>query len=416
MKKAGRYTAAITLVAVGGAVILDKLTGSDWTAALISWWPLLFIFLGLEYLWLNMQYRGSDKDLKLDFAGVIFAVILSAVVIMGAHSADFMKKMGDLGSFDLSDAMDVFTDGQKFDKGVTSVPLDAGIENVKVWNKNGSGNVNIRSGDVPQIQINLTVYVQSKDDAEARRIADQSVIDHEVSGNTLTIQAAGQEYGGFIGKHRPRMDLDITVPAKQKVNYETILTNGKLTASGLPVLQRFQAKSTNGEIQASGLAGTLELETTNGQLTVSGTSGPINLKTTNGAIHLTGHHGDAVMKTTNGGLNVEDVTGAIQANTNNGTVKVNGVTKDLKVKSNNGSVDIASRTVGGNWDVDTDDGSITVKLPPQGDYSLTGEGDSMESSLPFTSRDKKSVRGTVGAGRYKIQLETKGSLIIQSAD
>lgn len=416
MHKAGRYTAAITLISVGAAVMLDKTTGSDWTSALIGHWPLLFILLGLEYLLFNMRYRNSERELKLDLGGVILSVILSAVVIVSMQSADFFKKFGDMGDFNIGDAIGAFTDGQKFDKGVTSIPLGSGVENVKLGNR--SGNIVLKSGNVDQMQVALTVYVQSKDDAEAKRIADESVIDSKLSGTTLTVTAAGKEYGSFLGKRRPRMDLVITVPANQKLNFDTDLTNGKMTAADLPVLQRFRAQTTNGEIQVSGLEGALELGTTNGQVIASRTAGSIRLTTTNGAVQLTGHRGDAVLEATNGGIKAEDVNGAVQAHTTNGSVKVNGVAKDLKAETTNGSVEVVSRNVQGSWQVSTSHGSIDLKLPTHGDYTVSGEGSvgSIKSSLPFTTVDKKLVNGTVGSGKYPIHLETKGSINISSSD
>lgn len=69
MHKAGRYTAALLLVLVGGAVIADRMMSTSFTMALIEWWPLLFIFLGVEYILFNMKYGNSERQLKLDLGG-----------------------------------------------------------------------------------------------------------------------------------------------------------------------------------------------------------------------------------------------------------------------------------------------------------------------------------------------------------
>lgn len=89
MHKAGRFTAAVLLVLVGGAVIADRRMNTNFTTVLIDWWPLLFIFLGVEYILFNMKYGNSERQLKLDLGGIIFAVMISAVVIVSTQTTDF---------------------------------------------------------------------------------------------------------------------------------------------------------------------------------------------------------------------------------------------------------------------------------------------------------------------------------------
>ncbi|CAG7646041.1 DUF4097 domain-containing protein [Paenibacillus allorhizosphaerae] len=414
MHKAGRYTAALLLVAVGASVIIDKATGTRLTAELIDWWPLLFICLGVEYLLFNMKYGSTGRPLKLDIPGIIFAVIISAVVIVSTQSADIFKKIN--GISDIGDVIGSFGEGYKFDKGVTEIPISPAIGNVKINDRDGS--VVVKPGNVDKVQVALIMYVKVKDEKEARSIADESKIEYQSSGDTLEIQAAGKQYdGSIIGGKYPRMDLVVTVPAQQKINLEMQTKNGKIEAAQLPIKQRLKAETTNGAISISDLAGELRFETTNGSITSSRTEGPITLKTTNGRVSVTDHRGDAMLESTNGELNVQGIAGNVNAHTTNGSVKVDGKVVKLKAETTNGTVEASSDTISGDWDVRTSNGKIELRLPTQGDYRVAGKGreNGIQSSLPLTV-NKKTIEGTIGSGKYAVRFETNGSVSIQPSN
>lgn len=415
MPKAGRLTAAVTLIAVGGAVILDKKTGSAYVSALIEWWPLLFILLGIEYIYLNSKYRESPKELRLDLGGIIFAVLFSAIAIVGVQSSDYLKQIGSLRDFDFSDAFQSFTGGQRFEQEPIVMTLDPGVGRVVL--KNQTGNLTVQPGEGDQLRMNVTVYVQTKDEEEAKQVAAESIVARATSGDTLTLSAEGKEFGSFFGKRKPRMDITLTVP-KSKLNWEYVLTNGKIIVADIPLRDRLLATTTNGEIQVSGVQGELRLETTNGSLTTSRTTGRAQLATTNGSIQLNDHQGDAKLEATNGGIKAERVSGTMEARTTNGSVRMDQLSKGVKVETTNGSIYIASRTVEGDWDVRTTHGSLEVSLPVQGSYRLLGETSDagVTSTLPFTTADKRTIQGTLGEGRYAVRLQTKGSLAVHAAN
>ncbi|WP_186446238.1 DUF4097 family beta strand repeat-containing protein [Paenibacillus cremeus] len=416
MHKAGRYTAAVLLVLVGGSVIFDKVTGSHLTSELVGWWPVLFIMLGLEYIGFNMKYGHTDRQLKLDLKGVIFALLISAIVIVSTQTTDFAKKFGSLDGISMGDIVQFFGEGRKFDEGVTSIPLPSSVENVKLTGRNGT--MVLKSGNVNNIEIAVTVHVQMKDEKEAAQIADASKLEYSVTGDTLDIQALGKEYiGSIFGRSYPRMDIIVTMPAQQKVNYELHATNGKIQAAQLPVKQRFSAQTSNGAIEIADLDGELRLGTTNGLINSSKTSGTISLKTTNGRVELTDHRGDAVVGVSNGELKLAGIAGSVEARATNGAIKIDGKLQKVKVETSNGSIDVTSGAVEDDWDIKTNNGRIALKLPSHGDYRVDGNGrkNNIQSSLPLTI-DNKTIRGTVGSGQHLIKVESNGSISIQPSN
>src|SRR5690606_15092828 len=108
---------------------------------------------------------------------------------------------------------------------VSSIPFDESYQKVVLRNMNG--NVEMRSGDVDDIQVQATVYVSKLSGHEADRIAEESRIEHRDNGTTLEIEAVGKEYRVFGIRHRPRMNLVITVPQERKADFELLLKNGR---------------------------------------------------------------------------------------------------------------------------------------------------------------------------------------------
>ncbi|NHN35350.1 DUF4097 family beta strand repeat-containing protein [Paenibacillus agricola] len=417
MRKAGRFTAALLLIAVGAAVIMDRYLNTSLTALLMEWWPVLFISLGLEYILLNMKYGESDKQLRLDLGGVIFAVLISAVVIGSTHTtASFQNWFGSM-SFGQSFG-GPFTEGEgkKFQKEIVLIPLAPGLERISLNNQT-NGNVTIQSGSNSQVQIETTVYVALDDEQESAKVANESQVKQSMNGQTLKLIAEGKEYGsGFWSTRRPQIDVVITVPAQLQASMDIELTNGRLKAEQLVLKRSFKVNTTNGEIQLNGIEADIELESTNARVTTMKTKGRLKLETTNGSIEVGDHQGDAQLESTNGELKVTGVTGVITAETTNGDITIAEAQRALKVETTNGTIEVASHTVNGDWELKTNHGDMNLTLPASGDYKVKGDTNNghVQNSLPLQIR-KDNIEGTIGNGKNQIKLETRGSLTIKAA-
>ncbi|GAA4841546.1 hypothetical protein GCM10023310_19290 [Paenibacillus vulneris] len=417
MRKAGRYTAALLLVLVGAAVIADQYMGSQWTALLVNWWPVLFVALGVEYILFNMKYGDSDKQLKLDLGGVIIAVILSAIVIGSTQSAALFRNWS--ANLNLGDAVLSFTqgDGHKFEQGTTEIVLASGVDKVTV--NNPSGNVVLKQGTTDKLQIETTVYVAVDDEQEAKRIASEARLEQRVQGHELTLTSTGAEYGGgFWQQRKARTDLVISLPQQIKLDMDLETSNGSITAEQLAFKRELKARTTNGEIQAASIrADNIELRSTNARIAAVKTQGSMKLDSTNGVLEVQDHQGDVKLTSTNGSLTLNQVNGTIAAKTTNGNIQIQDVPGGLKADTTNGSVQVASRVINGDWDIETTHGGIKLVLPPNGDYTLKGEGerDSIHSAIPMQI-NKKSIEGVVGTGKHKIHLDTSGTIDIQKTE
>ncbi|SDE39891.1 DUF4097 and DUF4098 domain-containing protein YvlB [Paenibacillus sp. UNCCL117] len=418
MLKVGRYTAALVLIVVGGALLIDKLADTRLTPGLAEWWPVLFIMLGLEYIWCNKRQSQDGRPQRLDLGGIIFSVMIAAIVIVSVQVPGIWKGLEGfkgLGGTNIASIVEAFSDGKKFDKELTEIPVTADIAQVRLVNTNG--NMTIKPGDVERMEISLTVYVNTENEDDAAKVAEASRLEHSVAGDTLEIRTVPREYGSqLLGKRRPRMDLVITVPAGFRAAWDVELTNGHIEASKL-LSSSFAAKAVNGEISVKELSGTVELRATNGQVKAENTEGQLSLHLSNGSLEVSGHRGSAKLNAMNAETVIARHSGDIDMEMINGSIWVDGELGKVRTQSVSASVQIAASRISGDWDIGSEHGKINLTLPADGNYTVEGEGGfgSIQSNLPLTVA-KKSITGSMGEGTYRVYAHTKGALQIQSAN
>ncbi|MEK8132261.1 DUF4097 family beta strand repeat-containing protein [Paenibacillus filicis] len=417
MLKVGRYTAALVLVIVGGAVVSDKLAGTGLTAELVKIWPMLFIMLGLEYILFNMRHGRGQRPLKLDLGGIIFSVAVAAVIIVSVQNPGVwqgIQGIKGLGSTNIASVIEAFSDdGKSFDKGTTVIPAGAEIKQIKLTNTNGK--LRIKPGNVPQIEVELTVYVNSDKEEEAASIAEASRLEHRISGETLEISTVPAEYGfKLFGKRKPRMDLIVTVPAELRADWDVSLTNGQIEASKLLLQRAFTAEGVNAEILVREMVGTISLKATNGQLKTQKTEGSLSMEVSNGILEAADHTGGAKLKSTNGESTLSRHSGDVDIEIANGAIQADGNLKRVRTEGASASVKLRTSQVEGDWDVTTKHGKVELMLPAAGSYTFEGTGGfgSMHTELPFQI-SKTSMTGTLGSGTYKVHAATKGALSVQ---
>ncbi|WP_281889633.1 DUF4097 family beta strand repeat-containing protein [Paenibacillus sp. YYML68] len=438
MQKVGRYTAALMLVTVGGAALSDRLADTDLTVQLLSAWPVLLIMLGLEYVYVNHKNKAAERSIRLDIKGLCLALIISAIAIMSLHSIGLMDRLeavhvtsspeesrgaaaasherSGLGSLLAGLVGGGAGGGHRFEQGTTSIELPQGVQAVTV--NNTSGYMSLKTGKVDQLQVELTVYVDTSSESEAQSIAEASTLQHSVKGSQLDIRTNPMEYGsGFWGKRKPRMDLVITVPEQQRLNWDISQAIGDIDIVGLPLVQKLKAETTNGELDAQGMEGDLTLITTNGRIQVSRSKGAVKLETVNGKLTLIDHIGAAELSSMNGEHAVIRHQGSLKAETVNGAVTADGELDRLQVETANGAVNVRATKLGGDWDVETMNGRIDLEVPADASFRVEGEGGygDLDTNLPLTIHEK-TLRGTVGTGAYLLAIDTNSSITVRAAD
>ncbi len=407
MIKVGRITSALILLAVGGLLLVDQMTDTNYIGYLLDWWPLILILLGLEYLWVNLKYQKGEKQLRLDIGGVLIAVVI-AIGVVGVTQAKWIPTQWFNGMNWESIVKGEL--GRKFEMGNTTVPLADRTEKVTIDNPYGS--VIIQTGTGSAIEIQRTVWVNRSDEAGAKEVADGTHIDVS-EGSHLTISTVS-DINRFARK--PYIELVITVPDKQKVNWSVKGNNGKIEANKLPVKDLLEAETSNGSVTLQDIQGKVYGRTSNGAVKAISIQGLVDIQTSNGSVTIQDITGDAELKTSNASVTAERISGKLKADTQNGRVNVDEVAGAVEIETSNGSISIASHKVGGDWSLETSNGKIDVRLPADGSYEVDGRGNSVSSNLPLNVADKH-ISGKIGSGEYEIKATTKNaSISFQRAD
>ncbi|MHA6480317.1 DUF4097 family beta strand repeat-containing protein [Paenibacillus sp. strain BS8-2] len=464
MFKLGRLTAAILILSVGVLLLRDQVRDSNDIMLLRDWWPLLFLLLGIEVTLYSTVLRAKVAKLKLDMAGAAAALVVTVTAYGVTQFADFPVKWLDQFNVDLSGMVEYGEEkGYHMTKSVMKVFVDEHLSSVAI--KNMNGDVIVRTGDVREIEVFTTVWVDDLDEAESKVIAEQSTVE-ATPGREVMLEAKGQRYG-TDNKRVPRMNMVIVLPriepraeksapeatpdvemdepmmtdvittqsdepvyalpdyeqapdssAEQptaiQVQIETV--NGSTEVDGLVAEDGLIVNSGDGAIRISQLIGPLTVTGNNGSLDAESLSGESTLELKNGEIAVSHASGGALYAaTSNGNIRLSDIAGEAEAETKNGSVTIDGAASSVKANTMNGGITVESSMVGGNWDLDSSVGEITVGLPEQGDYSLYGSVTfgKIESELPF-QQIRKTIRGSVGAGTYRIHINATNSITIES--
>lgn len=407
MIKVGRITSALILVVVGGLLLFDQMADTNYLGYVLDWWPLIMILLGVEYLWVNLKYQKSDRQLKLDIGGVLIAVVI-VIGVVGVTQSRWIPTQWFNGVNWESLVKGEL--GKKFEMGTTTIPIAEKTDKVTIDNPYGS--IIVQTGSVKQIEIQRTVWVNLSDESGAQEVADATHIDY-TAGDTLVITSKS-DINRFARK--PTIQLVVTVPEQEKLNWLLKGLNGKIEAAKLPIDDELEVDTTNGSITLSDLQGKLIAHTSNGSVKATAIKGKVQLTTTNGSVTAQDITGDVEIKTSNSSVTVDRVSGKLTTRTTNGRVAVTEVTEAVQVETSNGSISVASHKVGGDWNLETSNGRIETKLPADGNYEVDGRGGSVTTNLPLNVSEKR-IEGKIGTGQYKIKVNTSNSSIsFQRAD
>ncbi len=147
--------------------------------------------------------------------------------------------------------------------------------------------------------------------------------------------------------------------------------------------------------------------------------GNLEVKTGSGSIDALAVGGAITASAGSGQIEVEQSgTGDVSIHSGSGAVRVRGVRGGLSVSTSSGSIRAQGEMVR-DWILEASSGGITVELPPEASFELdasTGSG-SIDSERPVsvTGRiSKKALRGAVGSGGPRLEIETSsGSIVIR---
>ncbi|MDP4098099.1 DUF4097 domain-containing protein [Paenibacillus sp. P96] len=418
--RVGRYTASLLLLFVGILLCIDLVQDTDYMMGLLTWWPLLFVGLGLEYFlfsWLYLRRSGASKGRRLfraDLKGLLMSVLLCASVFIITQQEHYMYLWNRV-SLNLTTASMDFSEeeGNRINKGSVLVPV--GMQTSELLVEGVNGDITVRRAAVQDVEIHTTMWIDQVTVEEAKSIAEASSLEAS-NGNTIRIWTSAQSYGAS-GKRQPRMNMEIVLPEDRRVDMDIRTSNGEISLTGVDAIHSISLQSGNGNLAVSGVIGDVRGTTLNGTIDVHGVTGNVEMNTNRGNVLAGDISGSTVLNTLVGSIQVARTEGDVTADTKNGNIGINNASWNVNASSLNGGIAVQSNSIGGNWNIYSAVGNITLRLPVLGSFRLEGSssyGD-INADAPFEV-DGKNVSGQVGDGLYSLLVEGNSDLTVHSSE
>lgn len=252
------------------------------------------------------------------------------------------------------------------------------------------GSIVVHSWDRPEVEV--IVEKQAQDES----LLQQIVVEPSQDGDAVTLRVRGP------ASHR-----------NSGFNIGVVYSPGAKLRVALPRSTTLDLKSGDGSITVEDVSGTLVMHSGDGSIIGLRLSGDVRASTDDGAIRL------------------RETKGKVDAETRDGSIVVNGTFTHLRAKTGDGSVRIGAdrgSTLDDDWLVETEDGSVEVRLPEGVSAeldALTSDG-SIRSSYPGLTVPRRAdddyrddagrqVKATLGQGGRTLRVRTSdGSIRFES--
>jgi hypothetical protein len=265
--------------------------------------------------------------------------------------------------------------------------------------RTGSGSIEVTAGASGSVEIHGVIRARSgffsgSDAADKiRRIEESPPIEQE--GNVIRVGGRAMEeeslYEGVSISYRIVTPSETALVSKSGSGSQTL---GDVKG---PV----EATAGSGSIRIDGVGGSLQVKTGSGSIDARAVQGAITASAGSGRIELeqTGE-GDVSVHSGSGGVRVRGVRGGLSVSTSSGSIRAQG-------------------EMARDWSLEASSGGITVELPPDASFELDASTNSggIDSERPLTvtgRMSRRTLRGTVGTGGPRLEVETSsGSIVIR---
>ncbi|MFC3749864.1 DUF4097 family beta strand repeat-containing protein [Paenibacillus sp. GCM10012306] len=415
-RRVGRYTAVALLVSVGILLFLDWKEGTERMLLLLKWWPLIPVLWGVEYLVIYVVARRVNAEhaarARLDLRGLLSAIVLAASVFLVAEQGHYLHLWNRVSLNLTAAAVDYGeAEGRQFEKPTLIVPVELNTAKISIDGINGD--ILLHRAPVQNIEINTTVWVDQLEGAVAEAISEQSFVDVAVGPN-IKITPKSKAYGDS-GKRQPRMNLDISLPEDRRFDIEVRTMNGGITLQNVEAIKDISLETGNGQLILHRIYGDVKGKTLNGAVRARGVQGSVDLTTNGGDMNAWDVNGALKLSTVVGNISAMNSNDNIDLTSKNGNLEIDGAPLKLHAESLNGGIIVRSPLVGGDWDIYSAVGDISLYLPESGDYQLSGSsgyGDII-SDLPGLVIDKKTISGEAGMAEFKLHVEGNSNLNVR---
>src|ERR1700738_1437087 len=158
----------------------------------------------------------------------------------------------------------------------------------------------------------------------------------------------------------------------------------------------------------------VQLQTGDGSVEASSLAGKVEVMNGDGHTPLSGIQGDIHLKTGDGHIEGRDLDGSLDASTGDGSLNISGRFDSLNLKTGDGSINAQARAgskIVSGWTVHTGDGSIDLVVPSdlQANIDARTNDGHISLGIPVTvegSFNTSQIRGKMNGGGNTLSIQT----------
>ncbi len=171
--------------------------------------------------------------------------------------------------------------------------------------------------------------------------------------------------------------------------------------------------TSGGDIDITGLTGSMRGETSGGNIVIEDVNGGIAMETSGGDVRAQRVNGDVRMETSGGNITIAEVEGNVEVNTSGGDVRIVDVHGKVRAESSGGNIFVSIRNENKGIYAETSGGDIDIML--DGNIGAVVEastsGGEVSCDLPVTMKgkfDDQRLKGNINGGGNPVHAHTSG--------
>jgi DUF4097 and DUF4098 domain-containing protein YvlB len=269
------------------------------------------------------------------------------------------------------------------------------------------GSIDVRAGEVQNVQLELERKVEGRDRADAERILkDLDLTVRETDGG-IQISAKFKEgwrpQSEVRGRSR-RLCRDgkcLEYADRLKTHHYRIL---------VPREFHLELATSSGGVGVSDLKGSVRAKTSGGSLRFGSIDGPVWGNTSGGSITMQGGKSTAELKTSGGSVRIGSVDGEVNAVTSGGSIVIDRTTANVTARTSGGNVEV--KETSGTVHASTSGGSVFASLlnSPSAPCRLTTSGGNITVHLPESAKVELDASASGGSVNTDFPVVVRGTL------
>jgi Domain of unknown function (DUF5668)/Putative adhesin len=378
----------VALIIFGIVFLLHNYRGFEFHHALLHWWPVLLIFLGLVKLYERTSGYSQEPGAARVTAGEIFLVIALLALVGIVAGIDTVRNRYPGTHIDFGD---FGRNSYNYDLEVTPKSVPA---NARISVRATRGDVTVRASDENEIRVSGKKNVRAWNEGDADKVSDRVSVEVFQNGDGYEIRPTGPNNGDS----RLSFDLEVVVPKKSPLTVRN--EKGDIMVSDMagPVTINNQngdvdVRNNNGDVDIDMLHGDVKVADTKGDIKLAGKGGEVNVTSSTGNLTVDGEfygpiRADKIAKgvryiSQRSDLTLTQLGGHLEMGS--GNLEITDAPGNLQLRTNRYDLDIEN--VGGKAKIDNRDGSIELRFssPPKDDIEITNANASISVSIPESS-------------------------------